>query len=368
MEIREGTTFCRFSNDGSLYTILRNPNSMKLDITYKSTNPNEIDKIMYCNSGFLDESYFRTKDTILKSYPYKKGDWVKILTYEGGKKIDSFNEINSVDSSTVRFEDGFSSSFLAIRPAFSDEIPKVKTKEAYEDQFTDKDTKSNVIVLQDGEIYYWETTDKVTYLDKLVKAENGYFNTCANIDIFKKTFSPDKEQLSVDSMKNLRIATLEEKQWLNDCINANKFVNKENTMNDKDFKIGDRVSVSGLESAIQFSGQKGTIRCIENSGSQRYHIEFDERFNTNLWNCRNVTSSKGYQVTRNNLTLISEENMNDFDTMIKEKEAYMVITSGELNSTSNKLSSASEMKTTISQIKPRSKKVCYTSTVIKIAM
>jgi len=62
--------------------------------------------------------------------------------------------------------------------------------------------------------------------------------------------------------------------------------------------------------------------------------------------------------------------MNDLDKMIAEKENYINITSsGPLKSTTdNKLSPASEMRTTIGGLKPRSKKVCYTSTVIKIAM
>lgn len=130
-------------------------------------------------------------------------------------------------------------------------------------------------------------------------------------------------------------------------------------------EVGDRVSVSGTVDEITFTGEIGIIKKVKDY-SYDYHIKFDTKFSDYLYG----EDRRCYSVYERNVVLIGKEKMNDLDKMLAETENYLnVMSSGPLKSTNDsKLSPSSEMKTTISGLKPRSKKVCYTSTQVKIAM
>lgn len=288
MEIRNGI---KFNIGVTSHYIIKNADGKSGEVWAFSSSDND-----YCNycSKYTEEEFYDHKQLKLMEYPYKVDDYVIALRADSNIIVGNIYRITEgIKSWSAKGDDGCSKVFYInkcphytsyFRPAFSWEIPKEKVK-------------SDTVSLIEGGIYYWESHGG-KYLDKLSSHENGYFKSCSNINLNNNTFSKSSENLSISSMKNLRIVTSEEMQWFNACEKAGKFIDKETVLNKK------------------------------------------------------------------------EEIMNDLDKMIAEKENYINITSsGPLKSTSdNKLSPASEMKTTISGIKPRSKKVCYTSTVIKIAM
>jgi len=341
-------------------------------------------KGMVGNICFWDKSTFERelseKNTSYKLtyYPYKVGDWAIAKCTTDCEYLIQISTVSPISSSRWRIFDkkeenlwhtigGFNT---LIRPAFSWEIPKEEiketeltpevnpmyvecieekpgfygklgmiyevetwnhsdsdcylkgttslstskkrfkpsTKEAYDAQFNKSIEK--VIIdtnnlemkdLIDGEIYYWKL-DRDEYIDRYLNKGDGIYRASCYISIREGEFKCFPNDAI--TFKNLRVATQEEKDWLQACEKTGKYISKENAL-----KSNDKLNKK-------------------------------------------------------------EENMNDLDKMIAEKENYINITSsGPLKSTTdNKLSPASEMRTTIGGLKPRSKKVCYTSTVIKIAM
>lgn len=84
--------------------------------------------------------------------------------------------------------------------------------------------------LVEGEIYYHKC-DQFSYIIKFSKLGynnriEGYCNVCLNINSYDRSYANT-------TITELRVASQEEKDWLNACIKANKFIPKEEALKSK---------------------------------------------------------------------------------------------------------------------------------------
>lgn len=111
-----------------------------------------------------------------------------------------------------------------------------------------KPGKLTVNDLVKGEIYYSNSNHNNDYyfifkFDRLgngIDAEKDYIYTKYQLGYFNHEYFFDKEGLNSAHHANLRLATSEEKQWLEVCIKANKFIPKEKVLKESKpkFEVG----------------------------------------------------------------------------------------------------------------------------------
>lgn len=79
--------------------------------------------------------------------------------------------------------------------------------------------------LVEGEVYYYEDKDNDSWIFK----SGGKYNHLEKVEN-NKIFHKNKHTFGFTRIKTLRFATPEEKQWLEACIKANKFIPKEEAL------------------------------------------------------------------------------------------------------------------------------------------
>ena len=102
-------------------------------------------------------------------------------------------------------------------------LVKPSTKEAYEAQ--NKPKQLNVKDLIKGEIYVFDINSTKNFISKFDYIESdNYYDSCF---IQGNEFDNDPEFATISDIKSIRLATNEEKKWLNTCISQDKFISKE---------------------------------------------------------------------------------------------------------------------------------------------
>ena len=102
-------------------------------------------------------------------------------------------------------------------------LVKPSTKETYEAQ--NKPKQLNVKDLIKGEIYVFDINSTKNFISKFDYIESdNYYDSCF---IQGDDFDNDPEFATISDIKSIRLATNEEKKWLNTCISQDKFISKE---------------------------------------------------------------------------------------------------------------------------------------------
>lgn len=120
-----------------------------------------------------------------------------------------------------------------------------------------------------GEIYYLKETQGDSY----IFTDSDTFEYCKYIFINQDDFCIEGDFSTDCGIELLRVATQEEKDWLNACIKANKFIPKEEALKSKDewwktLKKGDVVRCIAEPTAFKSIGQKFVI--VQDFGTGLY--------------------------------------------------------------------------------------------------
>lgn len=100
---------------------------------------------------------------------------------------------------------------------------KESTKEAFDLQ--NKPKQLTVDDLIKGEIYVFDINSTKNFISKFDYIESdNYYDSCF---IQGNEFDNDPEFATISDIKSIRLATNEEKKWLNTCISQDKFISKE---------------------------------------------------------------------------------------------------------------------------------------------
>lgn len=101
-------------------------------------------------------------------------------------------------------------------------LVKPSTKEAYDLQ--NKPKQLTVDDLIKGGIYVLDINKNKDFISKFdcIESDN-YYDCCF---IHKNEFENDPDSLTISEIRNIRLATNEEKKWLNTCITQDKFISK----------------------------------------------------------------------------------------------------------------------------------------------
>jgi len=102
-------------------------------------------------------------------------------------------------------------------------LVKLSTKEAYEAQ--NKPKQLTVDDLIKDEIYVFDISSIKNFISKFDHIDSySYYDSCF---IQKDEFDNDPGSANISDISNIRLATIEEKKWLNTCITQDKFIPKE---------------------------------------------------------------------------------------------------------------------------------------------
>lgn len=100
---------------------------------------------------------------------------------------------------------------------------KESTKEAFDLQNKPKQLTVNDLIK--GEIYVFDISSIKNFISKFDYIESdNYYDSCF---IQGDDFDNDPEFATISDIKSIRLATNEEKKWLNTCISQDKFISKE---------------------------------------------------------------------------------------------------------------------------------------------
>lgn len=100
---------------------------------------------------------------------------------------------------------------------------KESTKEAFDLQNKPKQLTVNDLIK--GEIYVFDISSIKNFISKFNYIDSySYYDSCF---IQNDAFCNDPKSVNISGISNIRLATIEEKKWLNVCISQDKFIPKE---------------------------------------------------------------------------------------------------------------------------------------------
>lgn len=143
-------------------------------------------------------------------------EYVEYIDTKYKGKIVKVEEWTNHSFCCIRFENG------QREQPFKD-LVKLSTKKAYEAQ--NKPKQLNVKDLIKGEIYVFDISSIKNFISKFDHIDSySYYDSCF---IQKDEFDNDPGSANISGISNIRLATIEEKKWLNTCISQDKFIPKE---------------------------------------------------------------------------------------------------------------------------------------------
>lgn len=143
-------------------------------------------------------------------------EYVEYIDTKYKGQIVKVEEWTSHSFCCIRFENGQ-------REQPFKHLVKSSTKDAYEAQ--NKPKQLTVDDLIKDEIYVFDINKNKDFISKFdcIESDN-YYDCCF---IHKNEFENDPDSLTISEIRNIRLATIEEKKWLNTCITQDKFIPKE---------------------------------------------------------------------------------------------------------------------------------------------
>ena len=199
---------------------------------------------------------------IVKAPKFEAGKWYNLKYSSSGKEWDVYFKVLKYDGNKVDFADGYyidtnrkyaKANSIELKSILVRSIKEVDISEiqpylpdGHIDKIKNiKMINGNYYVADNGNIFRWGNGDSDAYL-RLTDGNKLFF----------------KDEGSFTENIKTRSATPEEKQWLEACINANKFIPKEEALKPTfvyKFNVGDRVRVVECGYGVADIGKEVTI-------------------------------------------------------------------------------------------------------------
>ncbi len=238
----------------------------------------------------VDKVYQTSLDGKNKSwrvFRLKKGTYGEIL-YKSRVDLNNFNR-NSIITTSKYLEN--------IREATQDEIDWLKACEK-EDKYVDKPVKKE---FKKDDYYYIEDRFEYCWLIKFIECNQDNNIIAACISFNTNSFYSKGNWGNLNSIKSSRLATSEEKTWLDECIKLNKYIPKDKIKTG--FKKDDYIvllldinSNFKLNYCYKQREDSSTIRPYLDSSNNKGNGVLNSNYeNSSNWRCANKEEIEHYE-------------------------------------------------------------------------